>query len=64
MHGNKARYMNREQLDCLRRDIHSRHPIFSGQAIQTLRECLELGDFDCEATRINAFLLYGSLTPR
>jgi hypothetical protein len=54
--------MTREMLDCYRRDIHSRHPVFSTQAAQSLKECIERGgSFDCEATRLSAMNLYSSL---
>lgn len=54
--------LTREMLDCYRRDIHSRHPVFSSQAAQSLKECIERGgNFDCEATRLSALNLYSSL---
>lgn len=54
--------MTREMLDCYRRDIHSRHPVFSSQAAQLLKDCIERGgSFDCEATRLSAMNLYSSL---
>lgn len=53
------RLITRELLDCYRRDIYSRHPVFSERARQTLKESIERGsDFDCEATRLNALDLY------
>jgi|APCry1669189665_1035243.scaffolds.fasta_scaffold08331_2 hypothetical protein len=60
----KDRLITREQLDCYRRDISSSHPVFSFEAIQSLKECIESdGNFDCEATRLNAISLYCSLSP-
>jgi hypothetical protein len=55
-------FITRELLDCYRRDIHSRHPVFSAQALHSLRECIERGgQFDCEATRLSALSLYSTL---
>ena len=57
-----TRMVTREMLDCYRRDIYSRHPVFSMRAVQSLRECIELGGaFDCEATRLSAIHLYFTL---
>jgi|GEM_PF-782768 hypothetical protein len=59
MNSKKDRLITRELLDCYRRDIYSCHPIYSDQAIKSLKECIECGTgFDCEATRINAISLY------
>ena len=59
MHAKINRTVTRELLDCYRRDIHSCHPIFSVRAMESLRECIELGGaFDCEATRLSAMHLY------
>ena len=62
MNTKKDRLITRELLDCYRRDIYSSHPVFSDRAKQSLKECIERGgDFDCEATRINAINLYITL---
>lgn len=59
MNGKRDRLITRELLDCYRRDIYSSNSFFSNQAIQSLKETIERGgDFDCEATRINALDLY------
>lgn len=60
----KERFITREWLDCFHRDINSRHPVFSSRAIQELRECIEGGDFDCEATRLSALSLYAAVASR
>ena len=62
MNTKKDRLITRELLDCYRRDIYSCHPIYSDQAIRSLKESIERGtDFDCEATRINAISLYSAV---
>ncbi len=62
MNARKDRLITRELLDCYRRDIYSCHPVFSTRAIQSLKESIERGgDFDCEATRINALNLYSTV---
>ena len=59
----QAIIMTRELLDCYRRDISSRHPVFYNRAIDSLRDYIERGgQFDCEATRLSALSLYSSLS--
>lgn len=63
MHTRKDRLITREQLDCFKRDIASCHPVYSTQAIRSLKECIERGGhFDCEATKISALTLYSALS--
>lgn len=61
----KARRVTREMVDCVRRDIHSGHPVYANRAAKTLKDYIETGvDFDCEATRLNALNLYSTLNVR